>query len=555
MTLAELKERLLLVGARWRVRSIINDADAVSLLNTTYPGVEISMQVYSLVNDCSPYCVVCHTPVKTYGKLTCSVACREKYSKDNGAVAARLEKARQTCVDRYGVDNPLKSSNIRDKRSATMIEKYGSAVSDKHRESARSRVADLITRGRATLLEKYGVENPGQLKDHAGKIQQTYMKKHGVSHYKLTDEYQLRVETERIKRYGLFSPSDITVDNTVDDYQKTDIFQNPNRVIEFSCKTCGTSGQRLPSETYKWRIRNAGSPCNKCSHISHGSLKEAEVADYIRSLGVQVITNYRILDGKEIDIFLPEFNLGIEFHGLFWHNDTRLNKNYHLDKYRLAKEKGIRLIQIFEDEWQHRKQIVQSRLRNLVGKSTRIYARKCQIVEVNGKESADFLEQNHIQGQAKSSIKLGLVHQGQLVAVMTFSRPNLSRGYKNVETGVWELMRFASLIGTTIVGGANRLYRYFLHTYQPVKVISYSDLRWNTGNIYQTLGFLHVGDTAPGYWYINLKDTRRIHRFSLRKTDQDPKDKTEYELRLQQGYLRIWDCGNSKWEWSRAPLV
>ena len=150
-------------------------------------------------------------------------------------------------------------------------------------------------------------------------------------------------------------------------------------------------------------------------------------------------------------------------------------------------------------------------------------------------------------GRGRSNYRFGLYYQDTLVSLMTFTNNNLSRRLNNV----WEINRFASLLNTTVVGGASRLFRHFLKHINPDTVVSYADNRWSNGQLYQQLGFEKTSNGTPNYWYLLPNTTRRIHRFSLRKTVGDNPDLTEVQNRAAQGYLRIWDSGSSKWTWNK----
>jgi hypothetical protein len=268
-------------------------------------------------------------------------------------------------------------------------------------------------------------------------------------------------------------------------------------------------------------------------------------------LNIKYETNKKIPNKKsEIDIYLPDFKLGIEFNGLYWHNELFKTKNYHLNKTIDCNTNGIELIHIFEDEWLYKKEIVLSIIKNRLGiTSDRIYARKCEIKEINSKESKKFLNENHIQGNVNSKVKIGLFYENKLVSLMTFSKGRILMGGKNTE---WELNRFCNVIGLNVVGGASKLFNCFIKIKQPKTVISFCDLRYGTGNLYKKLKFEFLYNTNPNYFYI--KDGKRYNRFSYRKNilieKGFDKNKTEMEIMKSLGYNRIYDCGSMKFQWN-----
>ena len=264
--------------------------------------------------------------------------------------------------------------------------------------------------------------------------------------------------------------------------------------------------------------------------------------------------NNSLFDKIEYDIFIKEKKIAIEYNGLYWHKEGKKDKFYHLKKSQLAQQENIRLIQIFEDEYIFKKEIVVSRLKSLLGTpDRRIYARKCSVKEINSKEKDSFLNKNHIQGTDKSKVKLGLFFENELVSVMTFGHPRLALGSKKNNRQIWELVRFASTLNTQVVGGAGKLLKYFERNYKPDEIFSYSDKRWSDGGLYKALGFEYSHTSRPNYWYFDEKEMKRYHRFNFRKDVLnekleffDPK-LTEIENMMINGYSRIWDCGNDKW--------
>lgn len=319
MTIDKLKESLSSVGARWRVRCVNANSEAVTLLNRTYPGVGLQMQIYCLMNNLSPYCTVCQHPVKTLGKTTCSVACRSKAMTPE-KTAARISKARATCLERVGVDNHAKLPGTQEKRLRTMVDIHGAKVSQKALAALRARGDIINTKGRETLRARYGVDNPGQLPGHAEKCKLTNLENFGVQSYRASAQYQSLCSAARWNVYSELCGVQATLRSVAADPQKAQLYDKPNFVISFTCNKCDST-QSMPSETFRWRIRNFSTPCSKCSGVRKGSVKEEQIARYISSLGFEIQRHCRILSGREIDIFIPSKNIGIEFHGLYWHSD------------------------------------------------------------------------------------------------------------------------------------------------------------------------------------------------------------------------------------------
>ena len=295
-----------------------------------------------------------------------------------------------------------------------------------------------------------------------------------------------------------------------------------------------------------WKHKN--SRCTECSGSGVSNV-ELLLREFLFNKNIIFNKNDKNrIKPYELDIVIPEKKIAIEYCGLYWHSELNgKDKNYHLNKLNMCLEKGYRLITIFEDEWVYRKDILLSRLQNLLNSTllNKVYARKCTINEISANQAKFFCEQNHLQGYGSgSSIKLGAFYNEELVSVMTFSKSSIAKGSKNKE-GTWELHRFCSKLNTRVIGIASKLLKYFERSYEWKELFSYADRRWSDGSLYEKIGFSLVGNTKPNYWYI--KNKKRTHRFALRKNKKDIKELTEWENRQLQGWDRIWDCGNLKY--------
>jgi len=292
--------------------------------------------------------------------------------------------------------------------------------------------------------------------------------------------------------------------------------------------------------------------CPKCK--ANFSDMEKELLDFIKiNYNGNVITNDRIvISPHELDIYLPDLNLAFEFNGLYWHSERFIEKKYHLNKTNFCESQNIHLVQIYEDDWIYKQDIVKSRILNLLGKSNRIYARKCEVREVSFGDAKEFLEKNHIQGNCISKIRIGLYYKDELVSLMTFGKLRRNLGYKSQE-GFFELLRFCNLINHSIIGGANKLFINFLKKIKSKKIISYADRSWTYNNgktLYDNLGFKFVSVTNSNYYYINngVRENRFRFRKNLLVQEGFDNNKTEHEIMLERGFLRIYDSGSIKYE-------
>lgn len=328
------------------------------------------------------------------------------------------------------------------------------------------------------------------------------------------------------------------------DYSKVD-YTNIKTKVVITCKKHGNFEQ-LPYNHL------SGNGCPKCMPLY--SNKEEEVYNFIKDeLGISdVIHRERtILNGQELDICCPGQKIAIEFDGLFWHCETKKDKNYHLNKTEECFKQGYRLIHIFEDEWNFKQDIVKSLLRNIFNKTeNRIYARNCVIKEIDGSISNKFLEENHVQGKCSSTIKIGLFYNDELVSLMTFGK---SRYFKTNCKSKYELLRFCNKLNTSVIGGASKLFKYFINEYKPSEIITFADRRFSIGGLYNKLGFTLDHISRPGYYYVVRN--RRSYRFNFRKSELVkkygcPNDMSEHEFCLSQGIYRIYDCGNLCYKWT-----
>lgn len=401
-----------------------------------------------------------------------------------------------------------------------------------------------------TNLIKYGVDNVSKNKDIQQKIVNTNLKKYGVNNVSKNKDIVNKIKNIKFEKE--LNDWKIKLNNS---NIKIEYLDNDDILISGYCdehETFIIKRQTLYSRYYRQTLENV---CTVCNPINENvSNVENDLRNFIEK-ELLFNTEKIQIDGKEIDIFIPKHKLGIEFDGLYYHSNLFKDKNYHLHKTNVAEDAGISLLHIFEDEWLNKKNIVKSIIKSKLGLfDEKIYARLCSIKELKSDETIDFLNKNHIQGGIGSKIRLGLYYQNELVGVMTFGKKRLAMGNKGNNADEYELLRYCNKLNFTIIGGYSKLLKYFIKIYNPNSILTFADRRYSQGNIYDKNGFKFMYNTEPNYWYFNPNKTKliRYHRFKFRKDvlikEGFDKDKTEREIMSERGFLKIYDCGNKKYE-------
>ena len=461
------------------------------------------------------------------------------------------EKSKKTNIIKYGVDNPSKLPEVRAKAENTNLEKFGV----KHAMQNKSISESL----KVFFTNKYGVDNPSKLPEIRAKAENTNLEKFGVKHAMQNDDIKKMSIEKVINKYGDYYVNTKEYKSILDK-----ILLNKNKKVvdsdsllllssstrEYNCLCIKCKKEfTIQRQLYRNRINNNMEVCLYCNPILSGkSLQERDIYNLIElNFSGEIVSKFR-LENKEIDIYIPSLKLGFEFNGLYWHSELQKDKKYHYDKIKFFEKNGIKIIMIWEDDWLYKRDICESIILNSLGKSNKIWARKCEIEIIDNKTSSIFLKNNHLQGNINASVKIGLFYNKSLIAVMTFGKLRKSMGL-NSSDGKYELLRFCNLKNTTVIGGASKLLEYFKHNFRPIEIISYSKNCIGNGGLYKKIGFDLVGETEIDYtWVINKV---RYHRFQFRKDslvkEGFDKNKTEVEIMYERGYYRVFGGGNKKW--------
>ncbi len=527
-----------------------NSEEYKQIMDFLDDSFSIPEKIYHIMNDLYEpinFCIHCKNKTKfvNYTKGY-SRFCSTKCSSNNVLVK---NKVKQTNKKKYGIEHSFQSDIIKKKIKQTNKEKYG------FENPFQSEI--IKKKIKQTNKEKYNVEYPIQSDVIKKKIKKTNKEKYNVEYPMQSDVIKnkailsikksymdgkrtLKVEETCLKKYGVknISQKHLLEKKILNKVNSILWLKNQNNELKKSCRQISKELE-INDTSVAYFMNKYNIKINNCKNSHY----EKEIIDFLNIENIE-INNRSIIPPYELDIYIPDYKLAIEFNGLYWHSNK--DKNYHLNKTQMCLEKGIQLFHMFENEWidSTKRDIWKSIINNKLGRNNKIFARKCEIKEIDNNLAREFLDNNHLQGFTNSSIKLGLFYDNELMSLMTFGKTRFSRKYE------WEMIRFCNKKFFTVIGGASKLYRYFVNNYKPSSIISYADRRYSNGGLYKKLGFEFSHYSKPNYWYFKLPDITLLNRLKFQKyklknlIENFNENKSELENMINNGYKRIFDCGN-----------
>lgn len=457
----------------------------------------------------SKTCKNCGQKIETYSDKTFDYIithkdifdyCKKCYRKCSETVKNSYEKRKIKYLERYGVDHPSKCKEIQNKIKETCIKKYGENYTD-----------IFTNKMTQSMMQKYGVKTNLQLKENKEKSKQTCLKKYGVDNFSKSKEYREFYNKRKFNR--------VINDPIIEPLFSQEDFEF-NKILTWRCKKCGNIFQSKYDNNWKHRAR-----CLKCFPLLNGESNcEKEIHNFLIDNNIKIEIKRRdIISPYELDIYLPDYKIAIEYDGLYWHSDECIkDPNYHLTKTNYCNNKNIQLIHIFEDEWIHKKEIVKSKILSYLNiYQTTIDSKDCIVKEIDDNQYKNFEHTNEIQFFLEADIKLGLFYHGELLSLMSFINND----------NKFELLRYTEKLNTKIINGGFKLLNHFINNYNSKNIITYCDKRWIDKEIFKSLNFEYVKDISPSFWYTNCHTNQENYRFQLKENLSN--------------YSKIWDCGKS----------
>lgn len=473
----------------------------------------------------------------------------------------RSAKAKETFLKKYGVDNPSKSKEIYDKVRKTNLERYG------HTCSAQSKL--VKEKIKASNLKKYGVEYSFQAEVVKDKIKATSLERYGVDNPSKSDIIKNRIVESNRKNLGVDYPmqsKEVMDKSRVTSFEKYGTeYPNQSEIVkqhikESSLRLYGVEhpfmSEVVIDKVLKTNLERYGVPCylmlTKRWLEANDSKPNRDFAELLDSNNITYEREFRC--GK----YSYDFKVGntlVEINPTATHNThfnpygkNRINNMYHVNKSNVAVCNGYHVIHVFD--WDDKSKII-----NLLKRRDTVYARNCDVRLVDTLECNQYLMAYHLQGKCNNqTIRLGLYYNNQLVSLMTFGVARYNKKYE------YELLRYCA--GHNVIGGAEKLFNYFISEYKPSNIISYCDTSKFSGKVYDALGFkLDTINSPSCHWY-SVKEANHITDNLLRMQGYDRlfkenhgKGTSNEELILARGYLPVYDCGQSTYIWENNKNV
>jgi hypothetical protein len=496
--------------------------------------------------------------------------CKEKYGTEFPAQLETIqEKTRQTCRNHYGVSYVLQDKIVRQKIAATCLSRYG-GPSPLHS-------AEIQAKCRATMQEKYGTENAQQVQAFREKAQATNMARRGVLYPGQSIPCREAIRKTCQQKYGVTSVlmlpeiqeksrlrKRVPLQPHLDKLRSSDFWNQEYLVnqksilqiaqeLNLSDSTCG-----LYMHLYAPEIQ--------IREVNWHSIEELRLKAWVTQQlpGAQVIQASlpeiaRSLTGDShgtprfsLDIYIPSHKLAIEYNGLYWHStDFHPDPYYHLKKTQACEALGIRLIHIWEDDWNLKRPLMESKLRHILGVATgtKVYPRQCVITVPTTQQKRDFYDAHHIKGDGAGFVTYALTHPvyGHL-AMLTLKH--------TADPSVLDLNRFAVDTGFHVPGAFSKLLSHFLRSYTGSwsSIITYADRCWSQGNVYLKNGFTLTHETPPAFH--GVERTALLKRVSRRAYTHERLARRFPEFYMQSGHPSqldvlkqagvkvVYDCGN-----------
>ena len=452
------------------------------------------------------------------------------------------EKYKQTCISKYNSNTHMSDNNIKDKIKQTNLERYG-VVSPLQNESVHNKFKN-------TMLNKYGVEYTAQSIELRNKMQSTMIKLYS---------YPFALQNNNLKQKFIRSFRKTYNEKGKDIRYKTSKTLLDKYNVNYPAQSKEIYNKVINTNLEKYGIEYA---CllPQCLSANNKTISKVnkKFSELLKQNNIDNELEFHI-NKNSYDIHIINTNILIELNPTYTHNSTigpifkniqicPKDKNYHLNKTKLAEEDDYHCIHIWDwDNW--------DKIINIFKPKKKISAHKTELKEVSKQEANEFLDKYHLQGSCNGNdINIGLFYKNELISLVTFGKPRYNKNYE------YEFLRFVGHKDYSVYGGTNKLFNYFIEKYKPNSIISYCDKSKFEGKFFNNLGFIKEKETKPACHWYNLKTKQHFLDNSLRAIGADRLLNTNYgsiekcgmnnrDIMLKEGFVEVYDCGQDVYTW------
>lgn len=452
--------------------------------------------------------------------------CKKKGLKNPTSIKAMSEKAKekvkQTNLEKYGVESHNQRQEVKEKKRKVFQKKYG--------VDAPAQAQKIKEKIRQTNLENYGTEWVTQSEIFKQKSLQTHRKKYGVDNFSQTEEFKtmaqnFEVDHEKIARKNRENFKNKRLPDLLKKLNISLLSEYIGATEDYKfqclkCKTIFTNSWANVLQYYK---------CPTCfPRYQHWSVAEKEIAEYIKTIipNKIILNNRKILNGKELDIYIPDLKLAFEYNGLYWHSENvGFPPEYHLTKSNMCRDKNINLIHIYEDEWRDetKKIITKNKIKCLL--NPKIFS-NFEIMPINQKTFIDFCTIN-LQETNEANNYYGLYTAGEFVSVIGITKNKILTFSTN--------NKYSKLL----------CLKCFINYLNFTKIFLHIDLNWDNYNIVTKLGFKPYNNINIGFTYRRqTKNGWQLLNENIAKKLVSKSGLEEFEYCNKFYWNKLWDCGN-----------
>ncbi len=477
--------------------------------------------------------LICDYCGKTFSRRWSQRILSNKIIDKDSCKKCASKKREESCLKKYGTKTASGSKAVKEKASQTKggngraIEDFHEQITEMYKNTSINEIAKKLGLARTTLsgyMRKIGLDTTGNIQD---KAQRTCLRKYGTPHYLQSKKGQEHFKRSCKEKYGHENPFD-----NLELRKKTVQKRQETLIRKYGVKDILNDGPK--KEEYKEKRRQARIAKGQIIYerkdvpqwIKEGSTGLETLRKNLKSIldkiGVPYNTHVYI-DGKIADFVIND--LVIEVDGLYWHSDKIIpDRNYHAKKRLHYIDNGYRPLFFREDEVHNKPDIITSIIKNKLGLSKRVWARKCSVKQRRRNIGHDFMRHNHLMGRvAGDTFTLSL--NDDILSCITIKR---------LRGNHYEISRFAHKIGYSVVGGFSKLIRFVHCSLNMESLTTFIDLRYGDGLYLNDLGFDYQGEHLSFKW-TDFRQT--FHRMKFRGNEGYGK-----------GLYKIYDCGQAKYQ-------